>query len=56
MISLRRIVLQLRNNDILSDSDQVHMHADVVRPRRVNIDNRRLIEAQLRGVMLEIGL
>ena len=48
MLCLRSIVSQLRNDDNC-DSDQMHVHTGVIRPRGVNIGNRRLIEAKMKG-------
>ena len=42
MICLRSMVSQLRNNYIC------RMHTGVIRPRGVNIGNRRLIEANIK--------
>ena len=49
MIRLRSVISQLRNNDYLSDSEQVRMHAGLIRPRGVNTGNRPLIETTLKG-------
>ena len=48
MILLHSTVSQLRNND-LSNSEKVHMHTSVIWPRGVNIGNRPLIEAKMKG-------
>ena len=46
MICLRSMISQLRNNDICQT---VRMQTGVIRPRGVNIGNRRLIEAKMKG-------
>ena len=48
MIFLCSMISQLRNND-LSNSEKVHMHTGVIWPRGVNIGNRPLIEAKMKG-------
>ena len=48
MIFLRSLISQLQNNDIC-DSEKVRMHTRVIWPRGVNIGNRPLIEAKMKG-------
>ena len=43
------VISQLRNNDYLSDNEKVCMHTGVIWPRGVNIGNRPLIEAKMKG-------
>ena len=53
IIFLRNMVSQLRNNDICQTVTRcvciLRMHTGVIRPRGVNVDNRRLIEAKIKG-------
>ena len=50
IIFLRSVISQLQNNDIyLSDSEKVRMQTGVIWPRGVNIGNRLLIEAKMKG-------